>query len=175
MISFAYDAAQQTAASRSPADEALAFRAFPDYKRSSTIDRTEGMHLEKMNIFKIDDLENHTMTITRTGEQLGTAKVISQAAGLERMFIWQETLPPGRRSSSPHSHTKKEELILVQSGELSVRHGTEVLRVGAGSSVSFLPGDDLPHVVFNESNSDVVYIGIATNDPDDNVLYAADT
>lgn len=131
--------------------------------------------MEKMSIFKIDDLKNYPMTITRTGEQLGTAKVISEAGGLERMLIWQETLAPGRRSSSPHSHTKKEELIIVQSGELSVRHGDEVCKVSAGYSVSFLPGDDRPHVVFNDSAENVVYIGIATNDPDDDVLYAADT
>jgi len=127
--------------------------------------------LEKMTIFKINDVDNHPMKIKKTGEALGVAKMLSKASGIEGMLIWQETLAPGRRSSSPHSHSKKEEMIIVQQGTLGVKYGDKTFSVSKGSAVTFLP-DDKPHVTFNDTGLDVVYFVVATNPADDEVKYS---
>lgn len=112
------------------------------------------------------------MKIERTGEQLGVAKVLSKAGGLEKLLVWEERLPPGRRSSSPHRHTSKEEMIVVAKGVLTVQHGPRMFTLKPGEAVAFQPGDPLPHVVRNDTATDVIFLGIAINDGSDEVIYA---
>lgn len=126
---------------------------------------------EKLTLFKVKDVGDHPMQIKRTGEKLGIVKMLSEVSGFKGMLVWQETLPPGRRSSSPHSHSTKEEMIIVKKGTLGVRYGEKTLSVPEGSAISFLP-DDTPHVTYNDTDSEVVYLGIATNPSDDEVTYS---
>ena len=126
---------------------------------------------DTVRIFSIEDIEPRQMKSERTGETFGFMRLLSAFAGIDNLLIWQETLVPRRRSSSPHSHSKKKEMILVMQGTLSVQHGDTFYDVPAGSAVSFLP-DDKPHVTFNKSEDDVVVLGIATNPDDDVVRYA---
>lgn len=126
---------------------------------------------DKVRILSLGELPERPMVIRKTGEELGIAKFISDAAGLKKLTIWEERLLPGRRANSPHSHTHKEEILIVRSGVLSVRHGDHVLTVPSGHAISFLPGDELPHCAFNDSREEVHYLGIATNDDMDEVRY----
>lgn len=120
---------------------------------------------------KIDHLPQNESTIVRTGEKLGLTRVISDPLGVKSAFVWQETLIPGRRSSSRHRHTRKEEMVIVLAGEIEVSHGDEVTVLKTGESYAFLPEDLRSHEMCNRGTVDAVFLGIASNFEGDEVIY----
>jgi uncharacterized cupin superfamily protein len=124
-----------------------------------------------MNTHSITALPTKNMLIQSTGEALGRAILLSKVCGLDKFFVWQEELPPGHRASSPHYHTEKEEMIVLLSGSLRVQCGDLEWDVTAGQCVGFKPSERKFHVIKNISDKVAVYLGIASNSPDDEVIY----
>lgn len=56
------------------------------------------------------------------GEKLSFGRNLGKAAGTERLGLWQERLPPGRRTSFTHAHSHEEELVYVLQGGMSRAH-----------------------------------------------------
>ena len=54
--------------------------------------------------------------IEATGERLALARSISDAFGLSNLLVHIELLSPGRRASSAHRHSIKEEIFMVLEG-----------------------------------------------------------
>lgn len=91
-------------------------------------------------------------------EIFGSGVRLTNRLGLQRLGIWQEFLPTGRRSSWPHAHTHEEEWLVMLSGEANVfMHGWQ-RKITAGDVVFFRPGTGLAHCVFNDSGADVEYV-----------------
>jgi uncharacterized cupin superfamily protein len=87
-------------------------------------------------------------------------------------MVHHEQLPPGRRASSPHSHSHKEEIVIVLGGAPRVWiHGT-FHDLAPGDYIAFEPGTGIAHTITND-HSDVAaeYLVIASIEEDDVVTY----
>jgi uncharacterized cupin superfamily protein len=68
----------------------------------------------------IANLEHVELSSKKTGEKYSLSANISEIFGLRDIFIHHEILPPGRKSSAPHAHSQREELVYVLSGSPTV-------------------------------------------------------
>lgn len=67
-------------------------------------------------ILNTSDVPRRTANIISTGEPLGMVADLAELAGLRHLRIQHEILLPGRRSSSPHAHTMREEFLYILQG-----------------------------------------------------------
>ncbi len=119
----------------------------------------------------VSNLPSRQMTIARTGEALGISQDVSSAFQMSSVRMYREVLPPGRRSSSPHRHTKKEEIVYVLKGAVVALLGDQRLQMRAGQALGFPPHVETLHVIVNESVEDAEML-IVSNDPaEDHTLY----
>jgi uncharacterized cupin superfamily protein len=95
-----------------------------------------------------------------TGEILGSLVNLSQTTGLKDLSIHHEILPPGHRSSPPHKHTQKEELVYVIGGTPTVWIEGEVRDLRPGDAVGF--PTDVAHMVLNRSTTPAELIVVST-------------
>jgi len=116
-------------------------------------------------------LKTFVSTIRSTGEPLGVLRDISAAGALSVLQIYHETLQAGRRSSSPHRHTKREEFVYVLSGHPSVWLNGEVRQLSPHDSVAFKAGDDVFHMILNESDHAAELLVVSNNAEDDQVIF----
>ena len=103
-------------------------------------------------------------------ELLGESIDLAQRSGLKNVHVAHEILRPGRRSSSPHYHTHREELVYVLRGALTLVQESERI-LGAGDYVGFPAGVPRKHYLRNDTASDVEYLVVATRDPADETKY----
>lgn len=115
------------------------------------------------------------------GEKLSFGRNLGKAAGTERLGLWQERLPPGRRTSFTHAHSHEEELVYVLEGECHVRllepGATEAreLPLRAGHTVSFPSGTGIAHCFVNHGTRDCLLLCTGERRRDvDRVLYPED-
>ena len=122
----------------------------------------------------VSSLPEEELIMARTGEKLTLAKSLSDAFGLTQLLIHREVLLPGRRASSFHYHSEKEELFYVLLGQPSVRVGEEVVDLAPGDVVGFKPSAE-PHMLFNRSQEPAVILTIGTNPEADVITYLDQT
>jgi len=111
------------------------------------------------------------LTSSRTGEKFSLSAVLSDAFGFKDVFVHHEIIPPGRRSSSPHAHTDREEFMYVISGSPEVFLRGERKKLAAGDFIGFCPGRENIHYVVNNTDTDVCLLVVASNPPQDKVIY----
>ncbi len=116
-------------------------------------------------------LNSFVSTIRSTGEPLGIMRDLSEAGRLGVLQIYHETLLAGRRSSSPHYHTKREEFIYVLSGQPSVWLNGVVRQLSPNEGVAFKAGEEVSHMIINESDQPAELLVISHNAEDDEVVY----
>ncbi len=118
---------------------------------------------------RIDSVPERELTVSKTGEKLTLAKSLSDAFGLTQLLVHQEVLLPGRRASSFHYHSEKEEIFYVLSGTPSLLIGEEVTDLEPGDFVGFAPSERAPHMLFNRSAEPATVLTIGTNPPADDI------
>ncbi len=96
-------------------------------------------------------------------EGLSFGKNLGAAAGSVRVGLWQERIPPGRRTSFTHAHSHEEELIYVLAGDCHVRllepgGAPFEIPVRAGHAVSFPAGTRVAHSFVNHGAADCVIL-----------------
>jgi uncharacterized cupin superfamily protein len=116
-------------------------------------------------------LEERQMRIARTGELLALSKDFGAAFELSSLSIYRETIPSGRRSSSPHYHTKREEFVYVLSGTPSLWLDGQVTMLSPGDGIGFKPGGPKGHVLLNESTEVAEILSVSDNPEGDEVVY----
>ena len=121
-------------------------------------------------IRNIEDLPSEELIVKATGEKLSIVRSISDAFELSSLLIHKEVLPPGRRASSAHRHSTKEEVFMVLEGTPSLWLDGQVSPMRAGDIVGFRPIEGA-RMIINESSSDAVILTIGTNDPSDVIEY----
>lgn len=124
-----------------------------------------------MTLFDIKDIAEQPMHSTRTGEKFSLAKSLSGAAALADLLVHHETLLPGTKASSPHYHTKKEELIFVLDGVASIWINHVFTSIHPGMVAAFPAGEQFAHAVFNNSDQPIVFLSIGNNPIDDETIY----
>jgi uncharacterized cupin superfamily protein len=116
-------------------------------------------------------VQSFVSTIRSTGEALGIMRNLSESSGLSNLQVYHETLLSGRRSSSPHYHTKREELVYVLSGEPSVWLNGNIRQLSPKDFVAFKAGEDVFHMILNETEQVAELLVISDNVEGDEVIY----
>jgi len=126
-----------------------------------------------MSLVSEDDLD---WTETERGEVRFRRKQLAEAAGGEGIGCSLYELPAGSKSWPYHYHTANEEAMYVLSGEATLRHGGEIVGIGAGDYVAFAADESGGHRVVNEGDEPVRYLVVSTMaEPDVTVYPDSDT
>ncbi len=119
----------------------------------------------------IKEIKHDELISKRTGEKFSLSAMLSDIFGFRDVFVHHEIIPAGRRSSSPHAHTHREEMIYVLSGSPDVFLQGEMKTLVPGDFIGFLPGRENIHCVVNNTKEDVRLLVIASNPKTDEVIY----
>lgn len=123
-----------------------------------------------MNVKSIRDLPSETLKVKRTGEMLSIAQFLSGAFSLSTLLVHRETIPVGRRASSPHYHSEKEEIFIVESGSPSLWVEGTIIQLKPGDVIGFAPGKPA-RMIINKSDQPAIIYTIGANSPNDEVIY----
>ncbi len=100
----------------------------------------------------------HTHVYPQSREQMGPMRRLGKEAGLQRIGINIQRLPPGCRSSWPHAEENEEEFVYVIDGEVDAWIDGHVHRMGAGDLAAFPAGTGITHCFINNTDRDVVLL-----------------
>lgn len=129
------------------------------------------MPQDEIEILNIKNLKHKELTSKNTGEKFSLSAVISSIYSFKDFFIDHEILPPGRKSSSPHFHTKKEEMVFVLAGKPTVYIGNRSAQLNPGDFIGFKPAIYDAHYLENLTDSEVHILMISSNNSEDEINY----
>ena len=89
---------------------------------------------------------------------MGPVRVVGSAAGLVRLGINLQRLPPGSRSSWPHAESDEEEFVYVIEGEVDAWIDGEVHRMQAGDFAAFPAGTGISHCFINNTEAEALLL-----------------
>lgn len=121
-------------------------------------------------ILNIKNLKHTELTSKTTGEKFSLSAILSSIYNFKDFFIAHEILLPGRKSSSPHFHTKKEEMIFVLSGRPTAYIGNKSSQLNPGDFIGFKLAIDT-HYLENLTDSEVHFLIISSNHSGDEIIY----
>ena len=105
-------------------------------------------------------------------ERMGPVRRLGSAAGLERIGVNLQRLPPGTRSSWPHAEGSEEEFAFVISGEVDAWIDGHLHRMVAGDLAAFPAGSGICHCFINNTDSEaVLLVGGEASKPDNRIVY----
>ena len=91
-------------------------------------------------------------------ESMGPVRRLGKAAGLERIGINIQRLPPGTRSSWPHAEENEEEFVYVVEGAVDAWIDGNVHKMSAGDLAAFPVGTGISHCFINNSDREVLLL-----------------
>lgn len=94
----------------------------------------------------------------QSSEPMGPVRSLGSAAGLVRLGINLQRLPPGTRSSWPHAESDEEEFVYVIEGEVDAWIDGEIHRMVAGDFAAFPAGTGICHCFINNGERDVLLL-----------------
>lgn len=124
-----------------------------------------------MKIININSLQHCGMVSSITGEAYSESAELSPLFGLKDIVVHHEILTPGRRSSAPHYHTLREEMVLVLTGYPICKYGNKTVEMEPGDTIGFKPGLSERYYFENATNELVHLLVICSNPIDDSVIY----
>jgi uncharacterized cupin superfamily protein len=89
---------------------------------------------------------------------MGPVRQLGKEAGLERIGINIQRLPPGSRSSWPHAEENEEEFVYVIAGEVDAWIDGNIHKMKPGDLAAFPAGTGISHCFINNSSSEVVLL-----------------
>ncbi|MBV8604508.1 MAG: cupin domain-containing protein [Pelomonas sp.] len=104
------------------------------------------------------DVPEHSHVYPQSTEALGPVRRIGKAAGLTRIGINLQRLPPGRRSSWPHAEEDEEEFVYVIDGEVDAWIDGTLHRMTAGELAAFPAGTGISHCFINNGTRDALLL-----------------
>jgi uncharacterized cupin superfamily protein len=109
-------------------------------------------------VFRATEVPEEEGRYPKSDEPLSCFRELGRRAGLERIAVSLERLPPGRRTSWPHAHEGEEEWAYVLEGEVTLWLDGEIHPLRAGDFVAFLAGTGIAHTVRNDGARDAVLL-----------------
>jgi len=91
-------------------------------------------------------------------ESMGPMRRLGKEAGLERIGINIQRLPPGTRSSWPHAEENEEEFVYVLSGDVDVWIDGNLHPMTAGDLAAFPVGTGISHCFINNSDQEALLL-----------------
>ncbi len=105
-------------------------------------------------------------------ERLSCGRPIGRAAGLQRIGLHVERVPPGRRTSFPHAESDEEELVYVLEGEIDAWIDGDLHRMTKGDLAAFPAGTGVCHSFLNDGDRDaVLLVGGERSKPTNRIHY----
>ena len=94
----------------------------------------------------------------QSSESMGPVRRLGKEAGLERIGVNIQRLPPGTRSSWPHAEENEEEFVYVISGQVEAWVDGHVHKMNPGDLAAFPAGTGTSHCFINNTEHDVVLL-----------------
>lgn len=132
-----------------------------------------GMSAERPSfIVSAADVPEEAGQYPDSDEILTYGRPLGRAAGLQRIGIHLERVPPGHRTSYPHAEEHEEEFVYVISGEVLawIDGHTHVMR--AGDFAAFPAGTGICHTFINDSDAEAtLLVGGERTKPENRIFY----
>src|SRR5262245_60315515 len=107
-------------------------------------------------IVSAHDVPERTHVYPQSSEPMGPTRHLGRAAGLQRIGINIQRLPPGARSSWPHAEENEEEFVYVIAGEVDAWIHGDIHRMVAGDLAAFPAGTGICHCFINNSEQEAL-------------------
>lgn len=105
-------------------------------------------------------------------EPMGPVRRLGKEAGLQRIGINVQRLPPGSRSSWPHAEENEEEFVYVIQGEVDAWIDGHIHKMSAGDLAAFPVGTGISHCFINNTDWEVVLlVGGESPKPGSRIFY----
>ena len=104
------------------------------------------------------DVPERTHSYPNSDEKMGPTRRVGKAAGLRRIGVNVQTLPPGVRSSWPHAEEDEEEFVYVLEGEVDCWIDGVLHRMTTGDLAAFPAGTGICHTFLNNGDRDAVLL-----------------
>ena len=104
------------------------------------------------------DVPEYAHVYPRSTEAMAPVRYVGKQAGLVRLGINVQRLPPGTRSSWPHAEEKEEEFVYVIEGEVDAWIDGNVHRMVAGDLAAFPAGTGICHCFINNGDREALLL-----------------
>ena len=105
-------------------------------------------------------------------ERMGPSRPIGHVAGLRRVGLHLQRLPPGHRTSWPHAEELEEEFVYVLEGEVDAWVDGTLYRMKKGDLAAFPAGTGTCHAFLNNGDRDaMLLVGGEGSKPDNRIFY----
>jgi uncharacterized cupin superfamily protein len=123
-----------------------------------------------------DEVAEHTHVYPQSTEPMGPVRRLGKEAGLVRIGINIQRLPPGSRSSWPHAEEDEEEFVFVIEGEVDAWIDGHAYRMIQGDLAAFPAGTGISHCFINNSAAQaVLLVGGEAPKPGSRIFYPLNT
>jgi uncharacterized cupin superfamily protein len=95
------------------------------------------------------DAQEYTHVYPQSTEPMGPVRQLGKLAGLQRIGINLQRLPPGSRSSWPHAEENEEEFVYVIEGEVEAWINGVIHPMRPGDLAAFPAGTGIAHCFIN--------------------------
>lgn len=104
------------------------------------------------------ELPESTLVYPQSVEPMGPLRRLGKVAGLVRIGVNLQRLPPGTRSSWPHAEENEEEFVYVVEGEVDAWVNGNLHSMAAGDLAAFPVGTGISHCFINNSEREVLLL-----------------
>ncbi|PIQ27864.1 hypothetical protein COW36_08600 [bacterium (Candidatus Blackallbacteria) CG17_big_fil_post_rev_8_21_14_2_50_48_46] len=108
---------------------------------------------------------------SQLGEKYSYTADLSQCLNMQKLQVYFEILPPGRKASKSHYHSHKEEMLVILEGQGLLNVGQDCYLLNPGDAFGFQPGREALHVLENQGEVDLRYLIITHFSPEDTIVW----
>jgi uncharacterized cupin superfamily protein len=123
-------------------------------------------------ILSTADVPETTHHYPHSEEPMAPSRAIGRAAGLVKIGLHVQRVPPGHRISWPHAESREEEFVYVLDGQVDAWIDGELHRMRTGDLAAFPAGTGICHTFLNNgANEAILLVGGEANKPDNRIVY----
>lgn len=118
------------------------------------------------------EVPEHAHVYPQSVERMGPMRRLGKEAGLQRIGVNVQRLPPGHRSSWPHAEENEEEFVYVIEGEVDAWIDGNIHKMRAGDLAAFPVGTGISHCFINNTAVEaVLLVGGEAAKPGSRIFY----
>lgn len=123
-------------------------------------------------IVSMSDVPERSHVYPQSEERMGPVRCLGKEAGLVRIGVNLQRLPPGTRSSWPHAEEDEEEFVYVMEGVVDAWIDGSLHRMVAGDLAAFPAGTGICHCFINNSDQEaLLLVGGEAPKPGSRIVY----